>query len=307
MARQFTALILLFTPTLVLNALRFLVTPLGDMMAVSVGLDVTLHIIALAIGIILFRKTRVVRDHEWQRSKAVKAVGNQFKAEERGVWEKDVVMDTQLSVEGQANLKGQVSGLTGNISSVGDNEIESEVEVEMLIDAEHVRRAQARVSGDEQFEEGAVHSTIGAVRKNSPMDSFLDMISSFRGRDRKAERDAKRNASLSARSNQSPVIAQRPIAPIQPIESEEAKPRPMEMVSVTDSGIETVTIDEETNEISTPVSQELSIEQMAYGAPAAKKFTGTSQSGYSSLPSCKSCGASNPVGERFCSNCGIDL
>jgi hypothetical protein len=98
------------------------------------------------------------------------------------------------------------------------------------------------------------------------------MISSFRGRDRKAERDAKRNASLSARSNQSPVIAQRPIAPIQPIESEEAKPRPMEMVSVTDSGIETVTIDEETNEISTPVSQELSIETNGLWCPCCKEI-----------------------------------
>ncbi|MDC0556247.1 zinc ribbon domain-containing protein [Candidatus Poseidoniaceae archaeon] len=307
MARQFTALILLFTPALVLNALRFLVTPLGEMMAVSVGLDVILHIISLAFGIFLFRKTRVVRDHEWQRSKAVKAVGNQFKAEERGVWEKDVVMETQLSVEGQANLKGQVSGLTGNMTSVGDREIESEVEVEMLIDAEHVRRAQARVSGDEQFEDGAVHSTIGAVTKTSPMDTFLDFIASLRGRDRKAERDAKKSASLSARSNESPVIAQRPIAPIQPIESEERKPSPMEMVSVTDTGIETVTINEETNEISRPVVQEMSIEQMAYGAPPTRKSTGGSQAGLSPLPACKSCGANNPVGERFCSNCGIDL
>jgi hypothetical protein len=307
MARQFTAIILLFTPAIVLNALRFLVTPLGDMMSISVGLDVALHAIAIVIGIILFRKTRLVRDHEWQRNKAVKAVGNQFKAEERGVWEKDVVMETQLSVEGQANLKGQVSGLTGNMAPVSDREIESEVEVEMLIDAEHVRRAQARVSGDEQFEEGAVHATIGAVRKTSPMDTFLDYIASFRGRDRKAEREAKRNASLSARSSQSPVIAQRPIAPIQPIESEERKPRPMEMVSVTDTGIETVTINEETNEVSTPIVQEMSIEQMAYGAPPTKKFSGTSQSGFSPLPTCKSCGARNTVGERFCSNCGIDL
>lgn len=307
MARQFTAIILLFTPALVLNALRFLVTPLGEMMAVSVELDVILHIISLAFGIFLFRKTRIVRDHEWQRSKAVKAVGNQFKAEERGVWEKDVVMDTKLSIEGQANLKGQVSGLTGNMSPVGETEIESEVEVEMLIDAEHVRRAQARVSGDEQFEEGAIHATIGAVRKTSPMDSFLDMIASLRGRDRKAERDAKRNASLSARSSESPVIAQRPIAPIQPIDSDERKPSPMEMVSLTDTGIETVTINEETNEISSPVVQEMSIEQMAYGAPNTKKATGSSPSGFSPLPTCKSCGANNPVGERFCSNCGIDL
>ena len=81
----------------------------------------------------------------------------------------------------------------------------------------------------------------------------------------------------------------------------------MEMVSVTDTGIETVTINEETNEISRPVTQEMSIEQMAYGAPPTKKSTGGSQSSFSPLPTCKSCGAKNPVGERFCSNCGIDL
>jgi len=276
-------------------------------MEVSLRLDVALHIATLGIGIFLYRKTRIVRDHEWQRSKAVKAVGNQFKAEEKGVWEKDVIMETQLSVEGQANLKGQVSGLTGSMNPIGEKEIKSEVEVEMLIDAEHVRRAQARVSGDEQFEDGAVHATIGAVRKSSPMDSFLDMIASFRGRDRKAERNATKVASLSARSSQSPVIAQRPIAPIQPIEAEETKPVPMEMVSVTDSGIETVTINEETNEISSPIVQEMSIEQMAFGATPSKKLVGLPQSSFSPLPSCKSCGANNPVGERFCSNCGIDL
>ncbi|MAS57496.1 MAG: hypothetical protein CMA37_02675, partial [Euryarchaeota archaeon] len=65
MARQLTSLILLFTPALVLNALRFIVTPLGDMMAVSTNLDIGLHVGAFGIGYLLFRRTRVVRDHEW--------------------------------------------------------------------------------------------------------------------------------------------------------------------------------------------------------------------------------------------------
>jgi len=197
----------------------------------------------------LYRRTRVVRDHEWRRSRAVKSVSGHFKAEDSGVWEKEIVMDTQLSAEGEANLKGQVSGAVGVISTPGNAEVETEVQVEMLVDAEHVRRAQARVSGDEQFDEGGINSTIGAVRKPSPMDSFLDWIASLRGRNRKLERDAKKNAALTARSTDAPVIAQRPIAPIQRIESEEKRPVPMEMVSVTDTGAESVIIDEETGKI----------------------------------------------------------
>ena len=179
MARQFTSLVLLFTPVLVLNALRFIVDPLGDMMSVSLYLDIGLHVGALGVGYFLFRKTRMVRDHEWQRSRAIKSVGNHFKAEDSGVWEKDVVMETQLSPEAQASLSGHVGVAVGGMKTTSETEIETEVEVEMLVDAEHVRKAQARVSGDEQFEDGSVNSTVGAVRKPSPMDTFLDWISSF--------------------------------------------------------------------------------------------------------------------------------
>ena len=307
MARQSTSVILLLTPTLVLNAMRLIVTPLGEMMAISRVLDISLHVVTIGIGIALYRKTRIVRDHEWQRSKAVKSVGGHFKAEESGVWEKDITMDTQLSVEAEANLKGQVSGVIGGNPIGDDQEITEEVEVEMLIDTEHVRRAQARVSGDEQFDDGSVHATIGAVRKNSPMDSLLDWIASLRGRDRKSVRDEQKKAALSARSDVAPVIAQRPIAPIQPIESEEKKLTPMEMSSMTDSGVEVVTIDEETNVISAPVVREMSIEEMAFGVSGPQSVTVASQPGFSPQPSCKICGASNPIGERFCSNCGSDI
>ena len=232
MARQLTSIVLFFTPVLVLNALRFIVTPLGDMMAISLYFDIGLHVGALGIGYFLFRKTRMVRDHEWQRSKAIKSVGSHFKAEDSGVWDKDVVMETQLSPEAQANLSGHVGIAVGGMKTTSETEIETEVEVEMLVDAEHVRKAQARVSGDEQFEDGSVNSTVGAVRKPSPMDTFLDWISSLRGRDRKQEREDKRNAKLIARSQQSPVIAQRPIAPLRPVQSEEKRVVPMEMLSL---------------------------------------------------------------------------
>ena len=306
MARQLTSIVLLFTPVLVLNALRFIVTPLGEMLAVSSNLDIGMHIGALGVGYLLYKRTKVVRDHEWQRNRAVKSVGTHFKAEDSGVWEKDVEMDTTLSVEAQANLKGKVGSAVGSYATNSKSEIETEVDVEMLVDADHVRRAQARVSGDEQFDSNAVNSTVGAVRKPSPMDNLLDWIASFWGRDRKAEREAIRKAKLQARSNQDPVIAQRPIAPIQPIESEEKKHVPMEMISVTDAGAESVTIDDETNEISAPVNREISIEEMAYGKTSRVNLS-NSNSGFAPQPTCRTCSSPNPVGERFCMNCGTEL
>ena len=57
MARQVTSIVMLFTPVLVLNALRFIVTPLGEMMAVSTNLDIALNIGALVVGFLLYKKT----------------------------------------------------------------------------------------------------------------------------------------------------------------------------------------------------------------------------------------------------------
>ncbi len=309
MARQLTSFVLLIVPILILNTLRLIVTPLKEMLEISIELDVILHIIALAIGIVLYRRTRLVKDHEWVRSQAVKSVSGHFKAEEQGVWEKDVQMDSNLSDEAYANLKGQVGSVMGSSSQGGNLEVQDEVEVEMLIDSEHVRRAQARVSGDEQFEDGSVHATIGATRRKSPMDAFLDWIGGMFGSNSQEDRDAIRQQTLSQRSRESPVIAQRPIAPIQPIETDRKRPQPMEMVSMTDDGAQAVVIDEETNVISQPVQvHSTSIEEMAYGISSPIGVAAVSSpGGFAPQPTCKTCGAPNPVGERFCSNCGSDL
>ena len=303
--RGLTSWVLLGLPIIILNTLRVIITPLGAMMAVSPTLDIILHIFALAIGIIMFRKTRIVRDHEWVRSKAVKSVGEHFKAEEKGVWDKDVHMETDHSIDAEVNMKGQVGMITG----AGDNrdvEISEEVEVEMLIDSEHVLRAQRRVSGDEQFDDGVVRSTLGATRKSSPMDSLIDWISSFWGHNRSVEREARRVASLEQRSRETPVTAQRPIAPIQPIQTDR-KDAEMMLTTMTDEGSVDTSV-EVTNTPDMEIEQPLSMEQMAYGvqSPAAYSPEPSSTS-FSPRPTCRTCSAPNEVGERFCTNCGSDL
>ena len=301
MTRQFTSYVIFFVPVLILNVLRFVVTPLGEMMKISIELDLILHAIALVIGFFLARKARVIRDHEWQRSKAVKSVDSHFKAEDKGVWEKEVHMDPNLSTEAEANMKGQVASVTTrNINE--SVEIDTEVEVEMLIDSEHVLRAQNRISGNEQFDGGTVDVTIGAVRKKSPMDSFLDWINGLFGRDTAAERESKKAASLQMRSEQSPVIAQRPIAPVQPIKAEHPE-HPLVITSITDDGEHTDVVSIE-DALEMPKDTQ-SLEEMAYGLPQEE----TSETALPIITgkNCSSCGSSNEPDSRFCDNCGSNL
>ena len=53
MARQLTSIVLLITPVFVLNALRIIVTPLGDMMSVSDYLTIGLNGGSILVGIML--------------------------------------------------------------------------------------------------------------------------------------------------------------------------------------------------------------------------------------------------------------
>ena len=304
MARQSTAVVLLFVPILILNTLRLFVPPLKKMLELSGYLDISLHVVCLGIGILLYRKTRTIRDHEWRRSKAVKSVSRHFKAEESGVWEKNIEMESNLSEEAQINLQGQVSSVTSG-KNLGLQEISDEVEVEMLIDSDRVRMAQARVAGEEQFDEAGVAATYGAVRKPSPMDRFLDWISQIRGKDSETKRLEKSKNSLETRSQESPVIAQRPIAPITPIATDRKNPRPMEIQSFTDSGMETISLENKEIEV---VPKQPTMEELAYGAPQVNSSNNiASAPGFQPMPTCRVCNSPNPIGERFCSNCGSNL
>ncbi len=304
MARQYTGVVLLFMPILILNTLRLFVSPFGKMLDISGTLDITLHVICLFVGIFLYRRTTIIRDHEWRRSKAVKSVSHHFKAEEGGVWDKNVQMDSSLSEEAMINLQGQVSSVTSG-KYVSSQEIQGEVEVEMLIDSDRVRMAQDRLSGDEQFDESGVAATYGAVRQPSPMDRLLDWISRLRGKDSQIARDGKVKESLEVRSQEAPVIAQRPIAPVTPISTDRKNPRPMEIQSFTDAGMETINLEQEQQP---SISREPTMEELAYGLPSSGNSKAVaSDPSFQPQPICKICSTPNPIGERFCSNCGSNL
>ena len=59
---------------------------------------------------------------------------------------------------------------------------EQKVDVQFLNESSHIVEAARRVTGESNYEDKEINSTIGATRKSSPMDKFLDGIASLFGR-----------------------------------------------------------------------------------------------------------------------------
>jgi len=261
---------------------------------------------ALAIGWIIRSRLSVKKDHEWQRSKAIKQLNKHYDKEEKGLWQKDTNVTTDLSVEAQATMQGSVGKLlsskeTEEISRDADD---GSAEINLLIDADHVSKANRRVSGEENFDDEQIQSTIGTVRRHSMMDRFFDWIAKrFRNQDSQSIRDQTKHAALSARAGEAPVqntnlseVHQKNVVVRLENEKEAVPDGPVK------SKILEVKKEEEI--IATPEQpRELSIEEMAgMGQGNAQQIQSTF-----SGSKCSACGQGYAAGSRFCENCGSDI
>ena len=170
----------------------------------------------------------------------------------------------------------------------------------MLTEHGFVQKATRRMSGEGADMDEMVDSTVGSVRQTSWMDNLIDAVFGWFGKDKAAEREERRLARLRANAQETPVIAQRPIAPIKTSLSESRTKDDLTMTSMSDDGgvISTTTGDTPT----IPVQRKESIEDLAMlsggsVAPVAGAVSG----------GCTSCGANNPPSERYCQSCGTTL
>ena len=188
----------------------------------------------------------------------------------------------------------------------------------MLNESQRVIEATRRVSGQSTFDEQEVESTIGASRKSSPMDSFLDFLTGIVSKKSSREvREQRRLAALRAASQASPVKAEKPQAPIQ-YERNEVKIGPDN--SYVDN------FDDDTNKESSNAvgSEPQQVSKTSVFAPPKNDSTiAQSLESMAMLPSnqeakiiqpassigerCKACGYPIKSSDRFCENCGIDI
>jgi hypothetical protein len=325
--RPTTAFALLLVPIMILNVLRFAIPPIDAMFDYSTGLMLASNGIAIVIGIVLYKRTQMVRDHEWQRTKALKSTRKQFKAEESGVWEREVDHGIDASNVSKEALEGTVSRI-----NLEGKEIELDrddtTEVQFLIDSEVVIKATRRVSGEDNFDQIEIQSTVGATQKIGFMDRVLDSIMSLFGKNSPHSRQEKRADILAQRVKDEPIIAQKPIAPLQRIEGDNPATN-LEIMSLSDHGdvvqelnpvpplvpkeqkqLHALTqsetaISPSPESTPQPETAEQSLEQMAM---VSSTTTSSKSSGQASIsgPSCAECGASRDPTSRFCDSCGAE-
>ena len=297
--RQSTSFGLFAMPILVFGSLQIIVTPLGDILALSWMYVLVWYGLSVLIGYLLLRRTRVTKDHEYRRSEIMKKMKHVYDAEAKGVWERETTL--------QADVKLNTTNLNAKIGSFGREAPELELDqdvksdVQMLTEQGFVQKATRRMSGDSAEDVDSVDSTVGSVRKKSWMDGIIDSIFNLFGRDKEAEREQQHQRRLRANADQTPVIAQRPIAPIkESITPESSTNETLTMTSMSDDGgIISSTLQEPKP---VPVQRKESIEDLAMlgGSRPSQSFAPTSGG-------CPSCGSSNPPSERYCQSCGMSL
>ena len=321
-ARPVTSLAMIVLPTIILAVVHITVTPLNEMFAIEPLLMYVWYAIGVIIGIIMWRKTRIVKDHEFRRSVVMKGMKEVYAAEEAGVWSQNAPLDSEISAEGEARLKGQVSAIDGEGPEM-ELDLDHKVNVDLLIESKHIQKASMRVTGKGSLDSEELESTIGAVRKTGSMDRLLDFLGRlFSGTDARQSRSESRNAQLLAASRANPVVAQRPVAPIQ--QKKDTEKEEIKMTTMSDDGGHETFVDTEgvvtsqkgnhsetekvyawDKELNNNQSSEDSLESMAMlgGSPMTTVPQMTSVAGVK----CGSCGVAVSGAERFCEGCGSSL
>ena len=122
---------LLFAPTVCVVALRFGLPNIEELLIEDIIAQVIIHSLAIILGIIMYLKYRVVEDHEYHRSSAIKGLSKMYKMEDKGLWGRGDAALERLEAQAQITPKGR-SGLriqqrmSGRISDLNKegNEIE---------------------------------------------------------------------------------------------------------------------------------------------------------------------------------------
>jgi hypothetical protein len=320
-ARPVTSLAMIVLPTIILAVVHITVTPLKEMFVIEPLLMYAWYIVGAIIGIIMWRKMRIIKDHEFRRAVVMKGMKEVFAAEEAGVWSQNASLDSEISAEGEARLKGQVSAIDGEGPEM-ELDLDHKVNVDLLMESKHIQKASKRVTGKGSLDSEELESTIGAIRKTGSMDRLLDFLGGlFSGKDARQSRSEYRNAQLLAAARANPVVAQRPVAPIQ--QKKDTEKEEIKMTTMSDDGGHETYVDTEgivssqsgnlsetekvyawDKELTNNQSNADSIESMAMigGYPT----TTTLQTSVAGVK-CGSCGVAVAGAERFCEGCGSSL
>ena len=129
----FMSAALLVAPTVGVIAIRMGIPALEDVIKEDLVVLASIHLVALIIGFIMFRRYRLVEDHEFHRSSAIKAQRKMYQMEDKGLWDKGreslerLESESRIQPKGRAALKKKIL-LSGKISQLNTEQEELELQ-----------------------------------------------------------------------------------------------------------------------------------------------------------------------------------
>ena len=138
---------LLLTPTLCIVALRYGLPRINEVISNDIIIEISIHTIAIIFGLVMFSRYRVIEDHEYHRSKAIRKLSSSYKLDDKGLWEDSDSIIRDLELKAKSNFKGKnalkseklMKGKIGNINNerLDDNSLNDfERNLEIMPDKE---------------------------------------------------------------------------------------------------------------------------------------------------------------------------
>ncbi len=276
---------LLLAPTICVVALRFGLPNIEELLKQDLIAQAIIHTIAVVLGIIMYLKYRVVEDHEYHRSSAIKGLSSMYRLEEKGLWSRGDSALEKLEAQARSEPKGRaglrfqkrMSGRVSDLNKEGSElELDSEdsrMDVDVQVEGvSYNSDTKATQSEDENKPAGA----LGASAEASAQRRLAKELARREKQDAKDEKNAIKLAKKEAKA----AAKAEKIAAKAAAKAEKAAAKKSKSAS-SETNWDAMEDSQWQPEVPSSIAQ--------------------------SVISCQECGAVNNSGTAYCSSCGAFL
>jgi len=276
---------LLLAPTICVVALRFGLPNIEELLKQDLIAQAIIHTIAVILGIIMYLKYRVVEDHEYHRSSAIKGLSSMYRLEDKGLWSRGDSALEKLEAQARSEPRGRAGlrfqkRMSGRISDLNKEGSELELDSEdsrMDVDVQVEGVSYNSDTNATQSEED--NKPAGALGASAEASAQRRLAKELARREKQVAKDEKRAIKQAKKEAKAAAKAEK-IAAKAAAKSEKAAAKKSKSPS------------SETNWDAMEDSQ---------WQPAAPSSIAQS------VISCQECGAVNNSGTAYCSSCGAFL
>ena len=121
-------------PVLCLTALRAVLPVVDDVLSKDLFSQIITYSIVLFLGLFMLSKYRIIKDHEYHRSKAIRKLSKSYKLEDKGLWENSDEILNKLEIKAKSNFNDDEfnSSMKGFVGSLNKERNEDTTEEEVI-------------------------------------------------------------------------------------------------------------------------------------------------------------------------------